>query len=131
MNFKMIDLKGINQDQAGKLSAAGVETTDDMMKVWNDAALRTSVSEKTGIDDTQLTRLVAVARMARMKGVGPKYAELLVAAGVTGRRSLSAHTPQTLVKRLGEVHAAARRPGSVPTLAEVGTWFAELKRIEG
>lgn len=130
MNFKMVGLRGINQDYAEKLRAAGIETTDDMMRLWNDTTLRASVREKTGMDDAQLTRLVSVARMARMKGVGPKYADLLVSAGITGRRSLSAHTPKSLVERLAAVNGVTRPAVPLPSLAEVGTWFAELTPVE-
>jgi hypothetical protein len=131
MNFKMADVKGVSPDHASKLLAAGVENTDEMMRVWNDPGLRASVCSKCGIDEAQLTRLVSIARMARMKGVGPKYAELLVTAGITGRRSLSTYTSSTLQKRLAEVSAATNRPGPIPSLTEIDSWFAELKPIVG
>lgn len=129
MNYKLSDLKGIDQDQAAKLRESGIETTNDLMHVWNDEARRVQVAASAGISDEQLTHMISMSRMARMKGVGPKYVGLLVAAGVTGRRSLSKHTPQTLVKHLGEVSVATSHKGPVPTLVEVGAWFAELKPI--
>jgi uncharacterized protein DUF4332 len=129
MNYKMTDLKGIDQSLVAKLNAAGVETTSDMMKVWHDPDQRTKVATGSGLSEDQFKRMVSMARMARMQGVGPKYAELLVTAGVIGRKSLSKHTPEGLVKHLVEVSAAQRLTGPVPTLAEVGAWFADMKPL--
>ena len=129
MNYKLSNLLGINQDHIAKLLESDIETTSDLMQVWNDPARLIRVASDAGISEQQLTNLISMARMARMKGIGPKYCWLLVAAGVIGRRSLSKHTPQTLVKRLDEVRFATNHKGPVPTLVEVGVWFAELKPI--
>lgn len=126
MSHKMSDLKGIDQSLVAKLQAAGIETTSDMMKAWLDPIARAKVTAGAGLDEAQLTRMVSMARMARTKGVGPKYADLLVTAGVIGRKSLSKHTPAGLVKRLADVNASKRTPGPVPTLREVEGWFAAL-----
>jgi hypothetical protein len=131
MNHKMTDLKGIDQDLVAKLKAAGVETTSEMMKVWHDPDQRAKLATTSGLSEEQFKRMVSLARMARMPGVGPKYAELLVTSGVIGRKSLSKHTPEGLVKHLAEVSASRKLTGPVPTLTEVGAWFAELKPLVG
>jgi hypothetical protein len=129
MNHKLADLKGIDLNLVAKLNAAGVETTSDMMKVWHDPDRRTQVGTSSGLNEDQFKRMVSMARIARMQGVGPKYADLLVTAGVIGRKSLSKHTPESLVKHLAEVSAARKLTGPLPTLKEVGAWFEELKPL--
>jgi len=49
-----------------------------------------------------------------------------VTAGVRGRKSLATFTPESLVKHLGDVSAAKSLMGPVPSLVEVGAWFAQL-----
>jgi len=127
MTYKMSDLKGIDENQVAQLLRCNVENTDEMMNLWNDPARRLSITASTGLTDEQLTRLASMARVARVKGVGPKYADLLVTAGVQGHKSLATYTPETLVRRLGDVRAGRSLAGPLPTLAEVGAWFAELK----
>jgi hypothetical protein len=129
MNYKMSDLKGIDQNLVAKLHEAGVETTSDLMQVWHDPDRRTQIATGAGLNDDQLSRMVSMARMARMKGVGPKYADLLVTAGVIGRKSLAKHTPEALVRHLGEVSTSRNLAGPLPTLVEVGAWFADLKPL--
>ena len=126
MNYKMSDLKGIDENQVAQLRQGNVENTDEMMNLWKDPAKRSSITASTGLTDEQLTRLASMARVARIKGVGPKYADLLVTAGVRGRKSLATYTPETLVQHLGDVSAAKSLAGPLPTVVEVGAWFAEL-----
>lgn len=124
MTYKMIDLKGIDESQAAQLREAGIENTDEMMEHWTNQTKRTSLGARTGFSEDQLGRLAAMARVARMEGVGPKYAHLLVSAGVKGRKSLSTFTPEGLVQHLTDVSAAKSLKGPVPTIVEVRPWFA-------
>lgn len=126
MNYKMGDLKGIDTNQVAQLTKGGVENTDEMMRVWNDATKRQELTTATGLDEEQLKRLASLARVARLRGVGPKYAELLVTAGVRGRKSLATFTPESLVKHLQDVTAAKSLSGPLPTPTEVGAWFDQL-----
>jgi uncharacterized protein DUF4332 len=123
----MMDLKGIDPMLVARLRAAGVETTSDMVNVWLDRDGRGKFVTSSGLSEEQFQRMASVARVARMIGVGPKYAELLVTAGVIGRKSLSKHTPETLLKRLAEVKGLLSFAGAVPTSSEVTAWFAALK----
>lgn len=127
MNYKMMDLKGIDQDLVAKLNAAGVSTTSDMMRVWLDRDRRSQVEAHSGLSVEQFHRMVSMARVARMRGVGPKYAELLVTAGVIGKKSLAKHTPETLVQRLAEVQQLQNFKGAMPTASEVEAWFEEAE----
>lgn len=127
MNYKMSDLKGIDENLVTQLRKGGIENTDEMMRAWNEPAKREVLTTASGLDEEQLTRLASLARVARLRGVGPKYAGLLVTAGVRGRKSLATFTPEALVKHLGDVAAAKSLVGPVPSLVEVGAWFTDLK----
>ena len=129
MVYKMSDLKGIDQDLVAKLHAAGVQTTSDVMAVWQDRDRRTQVPAQAGLSSEQFDRMVSLARMARMEGVGPKYADLLVGAGIIGSKSLATRTPEALLQHLREMSAARNRTGPIPTLVEIGHWYATLKPV--
>jgi len=99
------------------------------MRVWGDEPKRASLVEKTGISLEQFAKLAAMARLARVKNVGTKHVAVLLAAGIDGPKSLFEFTPETLVKRLGEVVAEKKLTSPVPTPTEIGTWFAEVKPV--
>jgi hypothetical protein len=127
MNYKMSDLKGIDESQVALLNRGGVENTDEMMRVWNEPSKRLALTSGTGLTEEQLMRLASMARVARLKGVGPKWASLLVSAGVRGRKSLATFTAESLVQHLADVTAAKGLAWPMPSLVEVGAWFAQLK----
>jgi Domain of unknown function (DUF4332) len=125
MTYKMSEFQGINPEQIEKLREAGIENSDDMMRVWADQPKRTALATQTGIAMDHFTDLASMSRLARVKNVGPKYVGVLVAAGIDGPRSLFEHTPESLVKRLAEVATEKNLTSPVPTLVEVGPWYAD------
>src|SRR6185503_19434446 len=116
MTYKFSEFVGIDQDDVVKLRKVAIENTDDMMRIWADELNRPSLVEKTGITLNQFAKLVSMARLARVKNVGPKYVEVLLAAGIDGPKSLFEYTPASLIKRLDEVKAEKKLKAEVPVL---------------
>jgi len=127
MTHKMNEFTGIDQNEITKLREAGIEDTDDMKRLWAEEPKRASMVEKTGIPMDRFTKLVSMARLGRLKFVQPKFVEVLVAAGIDGPKSLFEFTPESLVKRLGDVVAEKKLTSAVPTLAEIQAWFVDAK----
>ncbi len=125
----MSEFKAIDPGHVEKLREAGIEDTDDMMRVWADQPKRTALVEKTGMTMDQFTDLASMSRLARVKNVGPNYVAVLMAAGIDGPKSLFEHSPEALVKRLGEVAAEKKLTSPVPTLEQVGPWYSDLKPV--
>lgn len=129
MTYKFSEFTGIDQNHVTKLREGSIENTDDMLRLWADQPNRESLVTKTGIDMKQFSGYASMARLARVKNVGPKYVEVLIAAGIDGPKSLFEFTPESLVKRLGEVVAEKKLTYPVPTLVEVGNWFVDAKPL--
>jgi len=127
--FKISEFPGIDQNQVSKLQVAGIENTDDMMRLWADQTKREALVEKTGLNMEQFTKLAAMVRLARVKNVGTKYVEVLLAAGVDGPKSLFEFTPEALLKKIGEVVAEKKLAHPVPTPTEIATWFVDAKPV--
>jgi hypothetical protein len=128
ITYKFSEFVGIDQDDVAKLRKAAIENTDDMMRMWGDELKRPSLVETTGITLNQFAKLVSMARLARIKNVGPKYVEVLLAAGIDGPKSLFEYTPESLVKRLDEVKAEKKLKAELPALPEIENWFTDVKR---
>ena len=129
MTYKMSEFQGIDPGHVEKLREAGIENTDDMMRIWADQPKRTALVEKTGIALDRFTDLASMSRLARVNNVGPKYVAVLLAAGIDGPKSLFEHTPESLVKRLGEVATERKLTSPVPTLEQVSPWYTDLKLV--
>lgn len=128
MSHRMNEFAAIDPAHVTTMLEAGIENTDDMMRLWADKAGRPALMEKTGITEEQFMRIVAMSRLARVKHVGPKYVEVLLAAGVDGPQSLFEFEPEALARRLGEVKLERGLTGPVPPLAEIETWFKDPVR---
>ena len=127
MTHMMSEFSGIDQKEVTKLREAGIENTDDVKRLWAEESKRASLVEKTGISMDRFTKIVATARLGRLNTVEPKFVETLVAAGIEGPKSLFEFTPETLMKRLGEVAAEKKLTSPVPTLVEIRAWFVDAK----
>ena len=127
MTYKMNEFTGIDPKDITKLHEAGIENTDDMLRMWADQPNRDSLATKTGFDVKQLARFASMARLARVNNVGPKYVEVLMAAGIDGPKSLFEFNPESLLKKLGDVMAEKKMTMVLPTAAEIGTWFVDTK----
>ena len=129
MTYKFSEFPGIDHNQVTKLREVGIESTDDMMRIWADEPKRSSLVEKTGINLEQFARLASMARLARVKNVGTKYVAALLAAGIDGPKSLFEYTPESLVKRLVEVKAEKKLTVDVPELRDIAGWFTDVKPV--
>jgi uncharacterized protein DUF4332 len=127
MSLKMSDFHGIESNHLDALRAAGIENTDDLMKLWSDKEKRAGLVVSTGIAEEHFMKFAAMARLGRVKGIDLKHLDVLVAAGIDGPKRLFKHTPETLLKHLGEVAAVNKTAGPLPTLEDIGPWFANPK----
>jgi hypothetical protein len=125
--YKLSEFKSIDQSHLSKLHEAGIETTDDLMRLWSDQTRRASLETSTGITQAQFADLASMSRLARVKNVGVQHVELLVAAGISGPKSLFEYSPEGLVKHLGEVIISKKLTYVGPTLADVSPWFGDRK----
>jgi hypothetical protein len=126
MSNMMNEFTEIDPNYVTKLREAGIENTDDMLRVWADQPKRQSIVEQTGITMEQFTTFASMARLARVKNVGTKYVEVLLAAGIDGPKSLFEFEPEALARKLGEVKMEKNLTGPVPPLAEISTWFKDV-----
>lgn len=127
MSLKMSEFHGIDPKHVSTLRTAGIENTDDLMKIWSDKEKRAGLVESTGIAEENFTKFAAMARLGRVKGMELKHLDVLVAAGIDGPKRLFRHTPETLLKHLGELAEVKKVTGQLPTLDEITPWFANPK----
>ena len=124
MSLKMSEFHGIDPAHVTSLRTAGIEDTDDLMKIWSDKGQRTDLAARTGISEENFMRFAAMARLGRVKGMSLQSLDVLVAAGIDGPKRLFSYTPESLVKHLSEMAAEKKLTGKLPTTEEIAAWFA-------
>ncbi len=88
-----------------------------------------SEASLTGIRGTLLLNWVNMADLARIKGVGEEYSELLHQAGVDTVVELAKRVPANLHAKLTETANQKNLVRAVPSLSQVEKWVAEAKTL--
>ena len=128
--MKIEDVEGIGPAFAGKLTAAGVATTDALLERGGTSTGRDRLSEATGISERLILEWVNHADLMRITGVGSEYADLLEAAGVDSPAELAQRNAANLATTFQEVDAA--RPNTVrriPSQDTVASWIDEAGKL--
>ena len=122
-------IEGIGPAYAEKLQAAGVRSTEALLKVGGNAAGRKDLAAKTGINDAQILKWVNHADLFRIKGIGGEYSELLEAAGVDTVVELSNRNAANLFAKMQEVNTSKKLVRKLPTQSQVEDWISQAKGL--
>lgn len=124
------DIEGIGPAFAAKLEEAGIKTDDALLKAGASKNGREEIAEKSGISEKQILEWVNRADLARIKGVGSEYADLLEASGVDSVPELAQRNAANLHAKMTEVNEAKSLVRRVPTENEVEDWVEQAKGLD-
>jgi predicted flap endonuclease-1-like 5' DNA nuclease len=126
--MRVHEIRGIQMSTAEKLGASGVNTSEELLAAGKTVAGRKELAAKVGVDSKEVLELVNRADLARIKGIGEVYSNLLENAGVDTVLELSKRVPANLHAKLLEQTQTgdARR---APTLAQVEDWVQQAKEL--
>ena len=130
MSYKIIDVQGIGDVYAAKLTEAGINTVEELLEVAKKPAGRAELAEKTGITPKLILTWANHADLMRINGVGPQFSELLEAAGVDTVKEFRNRVAENLAAKMAEVNEAKHLVGRVPTAAEIQKMIDQAKEME-
>jgi len=130
MDYKIIDIEGVGDAYAEKLTAAGINKVSQLLEKCAGPKGRQELAEATEISEKLILRWTNHADLFRIKGVGPQFAELLEAAGVDTVKEFRHRVAENLQPKLEEVNAEKHICGRVPALVEVQKMIARAKELE-
>ncbi|MPM03265.1 hypothetical protein SDC9_49530 [bioreactor metagenome] len=129
---KLSIIEGIGEAYETKLEAVGVKSIEALLDTCATKKGRTELAEKTGISEKLILKWANHSDLARIKGIGGEYAELLEAAGVDTVPELAMRKAENLFKKMQETNDAKSLVRKLPTEAQVEDWVkqaAALPRI--
>jgi predicted flap endonuclease-1-like 5' DNA nuclease len=126
---KLADIEGVGPAFAAKLEAAGVKDTEALLKMGGAPKGRKEIAEKSGLSEAKILEWVNRVDLARIKGVGSEYADLLEASGVDTVVELATRKPENLVTKMAEVNEAKKLVRKLPTLTQVTDWVKQAKDL--
>jgi predicted flap endonuclease-1-like 5' DNA nuclease len=129
MAYKIIDIEGVGDVYAEKLTAVGIIKVEDLLEKCATPKGRAQLAADTGISDKLILRWTNHADLFRIKGVGPQFAELLEAAGVDTVKELRHRVPENLQPKLEETNAEKKLVRRVPALKEIIAMIEQAKAL--
>ncbi len=126
---KLDEIEGIGKTYAARLSAIGIQNTNDLIEKGATPTGRKEIAEKSGISEKLILEWVNHVDLFRIKGIGSEYADLLECAGVDTVPELATRKPENLVARLVEVNEQKKLVRRVPVLSEVTEWVEQAKKL--
>jgi predicted flap endonuclease-1-like 5' DNA nuclease len=126
---KLIDVEGIGVKYASKLEAAGVRSTQDLLKKGATPKGRKELADKSGIGDALILEWVNHVDLFRIKGVASEYADLLEEAGVDTVVELAQRKGANLFQKMMEVNARKKLVRKMPAQSQVEDWVAQAKKL--
>ena len=112
-----------------KLSWAGIETTDELLKRGATVRGRQIISGETGLSSKRILEWVDHVNLLRLKGIGEDYAILLNEAGVYSVIELAQSDPDTLSERIEHINREKNIVRRQPSLAVIKRWIKDAQQL--
>ena len=122
-------IEGVGPAYGEKLRGAGVISVLDLMVEGATRSGRKHLSDRSGINASQILTWVNHIDLFRIKGVAEEYADLLEQSGVDTVVELAKRNPNNLFKRMNDVNAQKQLVRRTPHLSDVQSWVEQAKGL--
>lgn len=125
----LVSIEGVGDVLAKKLIEAGVRTAEALLDKGATSKGRKALAEASGISEKSILEWVNRVDLARIKGVGSEFSDLLEAVGVDTVPELSHRVPENLLAKMVAVNTEKKLVRRLPTLNQVTDWVAQAKAL--
>lgn len=128
MTIKVGEIKGVSEALANTLKGHDLTDSDKLLAAARTADDRKELSAKLGITAKELLEYANRADLARIKGIGAKFGDLLEEAGVDTVKELATRNAENLHAKIlsltGDAPAISK-----PSAEKVADWVAQAKEL--
>jgi len=125
----VLKIEGIGAAFAKKLQEAGIRSAPALLEQGATPQGRKEIAAQAGIGESVVLRWVNHADLARIKGIGGQYAELMEAAGVDTVAELAQRNAENLHRHLVSMNDEKRLVRKLPNLTQVSGWIKQAKKM--
>ena len=112
---KLSEIEGIGETYAAKLEACGVSSQQELLELGAIPSGRKKLADQSGISSKLILKWINRADLARVKGIGGEYADLLECTGIDTVPELARRNPDNLHKKLSDVNNEKKLVRSMPS----------------
>lgn len=122
-------VEGIGQVYAGKLEAAGIGTTEELLAKGATPKGRQDMADAAGVSGKLLLKWLNRVDLFRISGISEEYSDLLEAAGVDTVPELAQRNAENLYAKLVETNAEKKLVRRLPGANQVASWVEQAKAL--
>jgi predicted flap endonuclease-1-like 5' DNA nuclease len=125
-------IEGIGETYETKLKQAGISSVEGLLEACASKKGRKELADKSGVTEAVILKWANHADLARIKGIGGEYAEILEAAGVDTVPELAHRKAENLLAQMVKVNEEKKLVRKLPALSQLEDWIkqaAALPRI--
>jgi predicted flap endonuclease-1-like 5' DNA nuclease len=126
---KLSDIEGIGPTYADKLKGCGVATQQPLLEKGGTPAGRKALIDDSGVSDKLILKWINRADLARIRGVGGEYADLLECSGVDTVPEVGQRNAANLHAKMTEVNEEKKLVRSMPSESMVVNWVEQAKSL--
>ena len=127
---RLADIEGIGKSHAAKLKKSSVGSQASLLKRGASKKGRKQIAADSGLSEKLVLTWVNKADLARVKGVGGQFGELLEAAGVDTVPELATRNAANLRTKMADVNAKKKLVRQLPAEKQVASWIAQAKKLK-
>lgn len=127
---KRSQLDWVGNVAAERFYSAEIATIDQLLIAGRTRDLRKSLAHQTGISSRRIFTWINKAELARIKGVGFEYAELLGESDVCCVEALRNQSASDLHKKLVKINKIKKLVKRVPAISRVESWIQQAQAME-
>lgn len=126
---KLEDIESIGPKSAAKLRECGIGSQAALLEQCGTPAGRKKLEADSGFGAKQILNWANRADLARVKGIGEEYADLLECSGVDTVPELAQRNAANLHAKMEEVNEAKNLVRKLPSASQVEDWVAQAKDL--
>lgn len=126
---KLSEIEGLDESMEQKLKSVGISTEEELVAASATVKDRAELSKKINVTEKIILKWANRADLARVKGIGTEFADLLEAAGVDTIPELAQRKAENLLAKLTEVNDEYHFVKRLPTEKQLEDWITQAKNL--
>lgn len=129
MSVTLGELRGITDAVINALKGRGLGDSDALLEASKTPQDRKSLALAVGVESAVILELANRADLARVKGIGRVYSDLMEEAGVDTVKELSRRSPVNLHAKLIEINSTRQFTQRPPSVEQVSDFVEQAKSL--
>ena len=129
VSLHLSKVRGTNLQIRARLKSHGITNSRQLLLAAGARKKRAALIGETGIDATTLAYITKRADLARVKGIGATFADMLEVINVDTVERLASWDPSALHRTLHDFNRAERFARRAPTPEEIQSWVGQARKL--